>query len=60
MEFEIYQGDTYKGLYHGSTANDGHVDRSGALDDWGTGSTFRIKAIDSNDNFGWSVEFTIE
>jgi hypothetical protein len=57
---EIYKGTTYKGLYHGETANDGHVDRSIALEDWGTGSDFRLKIIDSNDNYGWSDYFTIQ
>ena len=60
VEFEIYQGETLKGTYHSSTDNDGHVNRSAALEDWGTGNDFRIKAIDSESNYGWSNYFTIE
>ena len=60
VQVEIYQGTTYKGIYHGETDNDGHCDRTTALEDWGTGTDFKLKVIDSNDNFGWSDEFTIE
>ncbi|MDO9577065.1 MAG: hypothetical protein Q7J16_04200 [Candidatus Cloacimonadales bacterium] len=57
---EIYQGTTYKGIWHDWTDNDGHTSRNGALDDWGAGTDFRLKVIDSDDNFGWSSYFTIE
>ena len=57
--FEIYAGGLYKGVYHITTANDGHVDGSAALDDWGTGNEFQLKIIDKNGNFGWSEKFSI-
>jgi len=57
---EIYKGDTYKGIYHEETNNDGHCTRNGPLGNWGTGSDFKLKVIDSDSNEGWSANFTIE
>ncbi len=57
---EIYKGNVLKGLYHDETANDGFCRHNGPLDDWGTGTDFRLRLIDANDNEGWSDYFTIE
>lgn len=57
---EIYQGSIYKGLYHEWTDNDGHCTHNGALEDWGTGTDFRLKVIDANSDYGWSEFFTIQ
>ena len=57
---EIYKSDTYLDIYQDETDNDGHTSRNGALGDWGTGSDFRLRVIDSNSNEGWSEYFTIE
>lgn len=57
---EIYKGSVYKGIYHGETSNDGHCERGIPLDNWGTGTDFRLKVIDNEGNYGWSEYFTIE
>ncbi|MCF7794006.1 MAG: hypothetical protein K9N09_07170 [Candidatus Cloacimonetes bacterium] len=57
---EIYKGETLVGIYHIETENTGHVDRTEALGDWGTGTNFRLKVIDSDENFGWSEYFVIQ
>jgi hypothetical protein len=57
---EIYKGGSYLDIYHEDTTNDGHCSRNGALGNWETGSDFRLKVIDSDDNYGWSEFFTIQ
>lgn len=57
---EIYKGNVLKGLYHDETANDGFCRHNGALDEWGSGTDFRLRLIDANNNEGWSDYFTIE
>ncbi len=57
---EIWKGSVYMGVYQDETDNDGHCTRQDALGDWGTGSNFRLKLIDANENVGWSEYFTIE
>lgn len=59
IQFEIYKGDSLVGEYHGKTLNDGKVDRTSKLGKWGTGSNYRIRAIDTDGNFGWSEYFSI-
>ena len=58
--FEIYKNGTYMGLYHGWTDNDGYAGRTAQLDaSWTAGTGYQLKAIDRNDNYGWSDSFSI-
>lgn len=60
IDIEVYQADTYKGLYADDINNDGYYSRELALGDWGTGTNMKLKLIDSDGNEGWSDEFTIQ
>ena len=55
----IYKNEEYLDIAHDWTANDGEAYFSWDISAWGTGSDYKIKVEDNNDNFGWSNEFTI-
>lgn len=46
--------------FHGSTANDGHVNRSPAPSSWGTGDNYYLLVEDSKGNYGYSRVFSIK
>ena len=55
----IYKNEEYLDIAHDWTANDREAYFSWDFSAWGTGSDYKIKVEDNNDNFGWSNEFTI-
>jgi hypothetical protein len=60
LDIEVYQENTFKGVYADDINNDGYYSRELALEDWGNGDNMRLKLIDSDGNIGWSDYFTIE
>ncbi len=66
IDCDIYQGDTYLGPYV-TGVNNADSDNDGVytyrnqtpLDDFETGSDYRLKIKDNEGNYGWSSYFTI-
>jgi hypothetical protein len=60
VRMSIFKGDQFIAPYLWWTANDGEAVRGPAIPaEWGSGSDYRMKVIDSNGNIGWSEYFSI-
>jgi len=55
----LYHENNYVDVFHGITANDGHADRGPIPINWWNQDNYRLKAIDSEGNIGWSDYFSI-
>jgi hypothetical protein len=56
---ELYQNGEYIGVCHNWTANDGTC-HGWVVEDWESGINFKVKVIDTSDNYGWSQNFEIQ
>jgi len=60
VHVDLYKGGFFVDLYHGETNNDGNAGRTTPIfPNCGTGDDFQLKVVDTQGNYGFSEEFTI-